>query len=181
MSKGCCKPDPAKNFKSRAHYFENEILFMSGLTLGKELLVKDVEIDYPEKNNFLHTTICGEAHKDHPLVLLHGYGGSRILYYPMLKELSEHYNVFCLDMLGMGLSSRPKTKFNNTKECIDFFVESTEAWRKSMNIEKIYLGGHSFGGYMACHYALKYPERVKKLLLLSPVGITHDQEVQNFE
>jgi cardiolipin-specific phospholipase len=31
--------------------------------------------------------------------------------------------------------------------------------------------GHSFGGYISGHYALKYPDRIHKLLLMSPIGI----------
>ena len=34
-----------------------------------------------------------------------------------------------------------------------------------------YLAAHSFGGYIAGNYALKYHQHIKKLLLLSPIGI----------
>lgn len=40
------------------------------------------------------------------------------------------------------------------------------------------LFGHSLGGYFATCYALKYPERVEKLILVSPAGIPEDPEVQ---
>ena len=33
------------------------------------------------------------------------------------------------------------------------------------------LAGHSLGGYLASHYAMKYPHKIEKLVLLSPVGI----------
>ena len=33
------------------------------------------------------------------------------------------------------------------------------------------LAGHSFGGYLAGNYAVKFPQHVKKLLLISPIGI----------
>ena len=36
---------------------------------------------------------------------------------------------------------------------------------------QFYLVAHSFGGYMSGNYTCKYPQHVKKLLLLSPVGI----------
>jgi len=40
------------------------------------------------------------------------------------------------------------------------------------------LSGHSFGGYVVANYALKYRHHVKKLLLLSPIGI-HPQELHD--
>ena len=34
-----------------------------------------------------------------------------------------------------------------------------------------YLAGHSFGGYLVGNYALQYPQHIKKLIMLSPIGI----------
>lgn len=53
----------------------------------------------------------------------------------------------------------------------DYYVESLEKWRKNNGIDKFDLLGHSFGGYTALCYALKYPEHVKKLILVSPGGV----------
>ena len=47
-------------------------------------------------------------------------------------------------------------------------MDSLEQWRESMGIDKMILLGHSLGGYLAAVYALKYPERVQKLILVSP-------------
>mmetsp|Transcript_35872 Transcript_35872/g.32267 ORF Transcript_35872/g.32267 Transcript_35872/m.32267 type:complete len:129 (+) Transcript_35872:310-696(+) len=111
------------------------------------------------------------------MVLLHGYGGSSVLYYPMAKKLAERYQVYCIDFLGMGLSSRPEFKHKTTEDTISFFIDSIEEWRKAVGInEPFYLGGHSFGGYMAGQFAVKYTDRVKKLLLLSPVGVSIPQD-----
>ena len=40
-----------------------------------------------------------------------------------------------------------------------------------MELEDFYLLGHSFGGYVTGHYAIQYPKHVKKLFLVSPVGL----------
>ena len=53
----------------------------------------------------------------------------------------------------------------------DYFIESIEQWRKWNHIEKFNLVGHSFGGYISCKYALKYPNHINKLALLSPLGV----------
>jgi len=37
--------------------------------------------------------------------------------------------------------------------------------------QSFYLAGHSFGGYISSHYALRFPEYIKKLILISPIGI----------
>ncbi|KAI9027287.1 Alpha/Beta hydrolase protein [Phycomyces nitens] len=80
----------------------------------------------------------------------------------------------------MGRSSRPKWGFsrksNETWDDIverveDHFVETLEEWREKVGLEKMTLMGHSLGGYLSTCYALKYPQRVEKLILVSPVGI----------
>ncbi|KAI8384757.1 Alpha/Beta hydrolase protein [Radiomyces spectabilis] len=80
----------------------------------------------------------------------------------------------------MGRSSRPKWSIvKKSKESWDdivertedHFVESLEQWRSQVGIEKMTLCGHSMGGYFATCYALKYPDRVRKLILVSPAGI----------
>ena len=103
------------------------------------------------------------------------------MFYPMLKELSKRYHVYSIDMLGMGLSSRPKFECKTTEETIEFFVESLEKFRIAVGIEQFYLGGHSFGGYMACNYAAKYPSRIKKLFLISPVGMSRPEDMHKLE
>ncbi len=176
----CKNAKPAASPLPQSWLFEEEVLKLSGLELHKELHVFDVTINFQGEEHKVHTYKCGDQNSE-ILVLVHGYGGSSLLYYPMLKKLSEKYKVYCIDLLGMGLSSRPEFKCQSTQETIDFFVESIELWREALAIEEFCLGGHSFGGYMSVHYSCKYHDRVKKLFLLSPVGVTKSQEEVNIE
>lgn len=164
---------------TKARDLEDKILALSGLELYKEIHVFDVPIDF-EGENYIHTYRCGDENAE-TLVLLHGYGGCSLLYYPILKELSKKYRVYCIDLLGMGLSSRPEFKCTNTEETISYFVESLEKWREAVGLDTFYLAGHSFGGYMSTHYAMKYQQRVKKLLLISPAGFTKSQNDMTVE
>ena len=59
----------------------------------------------------------------------------------------------------------------STPQAESFFVDGLEQWREAMGIDKMILLGHSLGGYLAAVYALRYPERVQKLILVSPAGV----------
>ena len=109
-----------------------------------------------------------------PLVLLHGYANGALYFYRNLHGLSRHFpTVYSVDMLGWGLSSRPEfvTRDDSVEAAEDFFVEGLEAWREANGIDTMILGGHSLGGYISVAYCERYPDRVAKLLLLSPVGV----------
>jgi len=94
----------------------------------------------------------------------------------MIPYLFERFDIYCIDILGMGLSSRPQVKFGTAETYLDFMVNSIEAWRKAVNLNKFYLLGHSLGGYFAGVYALRYPQHITRLTLLSAVGITDTTE-----
>lgn len=127
-------------------------------------------------------TIIQQENNNKNLVICHGYGAGLGFFYRNYQELSQApgWRVFSLDWSGMGNSSRPKwtifKKSNQTWDDIvtiveDHFVESLESWREKVGLEKMTLFGHSLGGYFSACYALKYPERVEKLILVSPAGI----------
>jgi len=120
-----------------------------------------------------------------PLVLLHGYANGALYFYRNLIGLSNnHFGgvVYALDMLGWGLSSRPRFNMKASEGCDEvdmaeqFFVESLEAWRKAHNLDKMTLGGHSLGGYISVAYCEKYPQHVERLILISPAGVPRQEE-----
>ncbi|KAK5674882.1 hypothetical protein LTS10_012294 [Elasticomyces elasticus] len=137
------------------------------------------------KNRFLNefsVERLNESPADNNLVLLHGYGAGLGFYYKNFESLSRlpHWKLYALDMPGMGRSSRPpftikaKDREGKVREAESWFVDALEEWRVKRGIEKMTLMGHSLGGYMAVCYALKYPGRLEKLILASPVGIPED-------
>ncbi|KAF4541141.1 Alpha beta hydrolase fold protein [Lasiodiplodia theobromae] len=119
---------------------------------------------------------------EHNLVMLHGYGAGLGFFYKNFESLSRRpgWKLYALDMLGMGRSSRPpfkiRTKDHQGKitEAENWFIDALEEWRVKRGIDRMTLLGHSMGGYMVTAYALKYPGRIEKLLLVSPVGIPED-------
>mmetsp|Transcript_5891 Transcript_5891/g.6335 ORF Transcript_5891/g.6335 Transcript_5891/m.6335 type:complete len:451 (+) Transcript_5891:89-1441(+) len=116
-----------------------------------------------------------ESRSKYPLVIVHGYMNGALYFYRNLIGLTSYYRtVYSVDLLGWGLSSRPswtKLKDKTIETTESFFVESLEAWRSKNKIEKMNLAGHSMGGYLGVAYCEKYPDRVHRLLLLSPCGV----------
>ncbi|KAH9482592.1 putative cardiolipin-specific deacylase, mitochondrial [Psilocybe cubensis] len=119
-----------------------------------------------------------------PAVVLHGYGAGLGFFFhnfPPLADWAGRHgsSVFALDWLGMGRSARVpfsvKAKKDNVQsrvaEAESFFIDSLEDWRTKMSLNKMTLIGHSLGAYFSVAYALKYPDRVHKLILLSPAGV----------
>jgi len=122
-----------------------------------------------------------------PAVLLHGYGAGLGFFFRNFPALARWAgmrgtSVYALDWLGMGRSARVPFRIRAKRDDIpgrvheaeSFFVESLEEWRERNGLEKMTLIGHSLGAYFSTVYALRYPERVHKLLLLSPAGVPRD-------
>lgn len=128
----------------------------------------------------------GEQVED-DLVLLHGYGAGLGFFYKNFEALTRQkgWKLYALDMLGMGNSSRPpfavtsKDKEGKIDEAEAWFIDALEEWRKIRKIDKFTLVGHSLGGYLSVAYALKYPGHLKKLILVSPVGVPSDPYAVN--
>ncbi|XP_049891487.1 1-acylglycerol-3-phosphate O-acyltransferase ABHD5-like isoform X6 [Epinephelus moara] len=113
-----------------------------------------------------------------PLVLLHGFGGGVGLWAQNLDSLSSSGPVYTLDLLGFGRSSRPL--FSTDPEgAEEQFVAALEEWREKVGLEEMVLLGHNLGGYLSAAYTLKYPHRVKHLLLVEPWGFPARPENPN--
>jgi 2-hydroxy-6-oxonona-2,4-dienedioate hydrolase len=109
--------------------------------------------------------VAGAA--DAPAVLmLHGTGGHWETFAFNLGPMSEHFRCVAIDMVGNGFSSKPDIDYE-----IPVYVGHAFATLDALGIEQAALIGTSLGSWVAARAALDRPERVEKLVLMSPAGL----------
>ncbi|EAW34913.1 alpha/beta fold hydrolase [Lyngbya sp. PCC 8106] len=112
------------------------------------------------------------GYSDLNLVFLHGAWQDGSQWLPVFEHLCGEYRCFAPDLLGCG-----ESEFPNIHYSIDLMVESLAEYLNLLKLEDVCLVGHSLGGWIAASFALKYPERVRRLILISPEGVkASDQE-----
>jgi proline iminopeptidase len=100
-----------------------------------------------------------------PLVIVHGGpGASHDYFLPYLLPLARHHRLIFIDERGSGKSEKLADPSGYTVEAM---VEDVEAVRVALNLGKIDLLGHSYGGVLAQAYALKYQANLSHLVLAS--------------
>jgi len=99
-----------------------------------------------------------------PLVVLHGGGDSGKAWLQNAIELSKYYSIYVPDLPGFGLSQSMSDNFDLSEYVI--FVED---FSQNLGLRQFHLVGHSLGGGIALHYALKFPQKIKRLVLVSSI------------
>jgi len=102
------------------------------------------------------------------LIFIHGIGQAMYAFRRNVHQLSEYCHVVTLDLLGHGLSDKPEDFDYN----IEGFSQLISSFMDAMGIDKATLAGFSTGAVIALNVAIKYPEKVDKLILISPGCIT---------
>ncbi|CCI43249.1 unnamed protein product [Albugo candida] len=128
----------------------------------------------------VHVPYCGDDNSNPScLVLLHGYLAGNAFWAASLQELAKSYDLYAVEWKGVGRSVRARYRPKNHDEADNFFVESLEEWRKTLEMDRFILCGHSMGGIYATHYAAKYGRHIEQLLLVSPAGVNPSTYVGN--
>jgi proline iminopeptidase len=99
---------------------------------------------------------------DETLVCIHGGPGQGQGYLKVMEQLEvENLRLLFYDQLGSGKSDPGK----NVHWGVSRFVEELETIRKRLNLKRIHIFGHSWGGMLAMQYAIDYGDNVKSLIL----------------
>jgi proline iminopeptidase len=101
------------------------------------------------------------------IVVLHGGPGFSLEgLRPDLRPLSQRHALLYFDQRGSGHSDMPDT----LQLTAALMVEDVEAVRRTFRIDRLTLFGHSWGGGLAVLYAARYPDRVRRLILVAPIA-----------
>lgn len=122
---------------------------------GQYIMIGDNRVRYFEEGE-------GET-----VLFIHGIGQAMYTFRKNIHALSQYCHVVTVDLLGHGLSDKPDIDYT-----IDDFSSMIYDFTQAMVLENITLLGFSTGAVIALDVAQKHPELVKRLILLSPGGVT---------
>lgn len=106
------------------------------------------------------------------LILLHGTSGHAEAYTRNLIAHGEHFDTYAIDMVGHGYSDKPAQAYE-----VDVYVEHLRAVLDALGCARAHVSGESLGGWVAARFALKYPQRIDRLVLNTTGGATMNPEV----
>jgi len=100
------------------------------------------------------------------VILLHGLGGNSGNWLFTIPALAANYHVIAPDQIGFGKSDRVMLKYR-----VGTYVDFLDKFMSELKIEKASLVGNSLGGWVAAWTAIKYPNRVEKVVLADAAGL----------
>ena len=111
-----------------------------------------------EKYNGLFYEIKG---KGQPIIFLHGIGGTHAMFFPQVQVFSQIAETITVDLKGHGNSESIKTM-----RCLDVHCQSILDLMTHLNLEKAIFVGLSYGGIVTQNFAIKYPDKVERMVLI---------------
>ncbi len=118
----------------------------------------------------MNKLFCRERGEGEPLILLHGNGEDGSRFASQIEYFGRSMRVYAVDTPGHGLSEAGEGRFSLYR-----FADDLYGFMNEKGIEKATVLGFSDGGNIALIFALRYPEKVDKLILnganLRPSGV----------
>lgn len=103
------------------------------------------------------------------LLLIHGIGDNSSTWDGVISELARDYTVIAPDLLGHGLSDKPKADYS-----VAAFANGMRDLLVVLGHTKVTVVGHSLGGGVAMQFCYQFPRFVERLILVAPGGVTSD-------
>ncbi len=134
-------------------------------------MLQELKINLPLRKGVPQTTLYIKAYskpklssRDTMVLLPGGPGNDHSLYDAIAETLSAFINVVLFDPRGCGSSQKSEVKYCS----LEHYIDDVEALRIQLQIspDKLIVFGQSYGSIAALGYCIKYPDSMKKLLLI---------------
>ncbi len=125
------------------------------------------EIRFVQTRNFGRIRIAEAGDPNAETILFqHGINGHLEAYAKNLIALSADFHVVAFDYVGHGLSDKPPLEYTPP-----LLAEQLGELMDALGLESAHLSGESLGGWVSALFAIKYPQRVKRLMLNTAGGL----------
>jgi pimeloyl-ACP methyl ester carboxylesterase len=151
---------PFRSAKAQAEYYDLYMKRAEEWPVASETRL----IDTPSGQTFVRAS--GNS-TDPPLILLPGSKGTSLTWIPNIAALSAHYRTYALDSIfDFGLSVSHRT-IKKPDDLVTWLHEVLSILVPERNVSLL---GLSYGGWLISQYALRFPERLNKIVLLDPAA-----------
>jgi len=141
--------------------YENVMPLSSMADMNYDFNVKTINLS----NNVQVAYVDEGSENNETILFIHGLGSYLPAWNKNISELSQKYRCIALDLPGYGKSSK-----GNHDYSMKFFAGIINEFLIELDIDNAIYVGHSMGGQISITSALYHPERVSKLILISPAG-----------
>lgn len=133
-------------------------MIQSNPEVGLDIDVGGIRTNY-------HDLGCG-----FPLLLIHGSGpgvSGYVNWRTVMNELARDRRVIIPDMVGFGFTERPAGQ----RYEVDAWIEQVIGLLDALGIDQADIVGNSFGGALALKLAIRYPTRLRRIVLMGSAGL----------
>jgi 3-oxoadipate enol-lactonase len=114
-----------------------------------------------------------------PIILIHGFSDRKEHWRAQIGDLLKSFQVIRMDNRGAGKSDRPDGVYS-----MGVYADDIKALLDHLKVEKTHIIGHSLGGMIVQNFALKYPKKINKIVLINtiasitPPGVPPNQGIE---
>jgi 2-hydroxymuconate-semialdehyde hydrolase len=126
--------------------------------IGRSIVAAGIRTNYHDMGNGF------------PVLLIHGSGpgvSAWANWRLVMPKLAEKSRVIAPDMVGFGFTERPQ----GYTYSLDHWVQHALGLLDALGLEQVDLVGNSFGGALSLALTIRYPQRVRRLVLMGSAGV----------
>lgn len=129
------------------------------------------EVKYQKLSQDIELAYADEGSGSQTILFIHGLGSYMPAWKKNIAVLKNRYRCIAVDLPGYGKSSKKPHS-----GMMEFYADVLAELIDKLNLKSVVIAGHSMGGQIGITMALKYPEKVQKLILVDPAGFERFSE-----